>query len=275
MSFTRILTAAAIALSCTAASAQTVSVPQAEGSDEGSVAIGGAILSSPDYVGADETQFLILPYIDVYNYKGFDFVPFTGSYALVDYLSGDGLWAWGIKAGPQLNYEFGRPEDDADELEGLGDLGGSLYGGGYARVRLGPVGLRLEGGQDLIDGTGGQKFDATIGTRLPIGDGSLTAGLTANWGSEDYNQSYFGITADQAAATSFTQTDVTDGVYANTATLLLQYPMKKDWEITALASYRKYVDEIENSPLIAADTGSADGLTLLFGVAKRFDFKNK
>ncbi len=254
--------------------AQTVSVPRVENSKDGSVSLGLVALSAPNYVGADAQQTRVLPYFEVYNYKGFDFIPFTASYSLIDYLSGDGLWAWGIKAGPQINYEFGRQEDEAAELSGLGDLDGSLYAGAYSRIRLGPVGVRIEGGKDVFDGTDGSKLDVTIGTRLPVGEGSLTAGYTANWGSDDYNQSYFGITPQQAGAAAFSTSSVSSGVYANTATLVLQYPLKKDWEVIALTSYRKYVDDLERSPILSAETGSTEGLTAVIGFSKRFGFTN-
>lgn len=275
MNTIRLTLAASLLCFAHSAAAQTVSVPRIENSKDGSVSLGLAALSAPNYAGAEAQQTRVLPYVEVYNYKGFDFIPFTASYSLIDYLSGDGLWAWGIKAGPQVNYEFGREEDEAAELSGLGDLDGSLYAGAYSRIRLGPIGVRIEGGQDLVDGTDGSKLDMSIGTRLPVGKGSLTGGYTANWGSEDYNQSYFGITAAQAAGSNFNAAQISDGIYANTATLLFQYPVKKDWEILTLASYRQYVDEIKDSPIISAQTGSAEGLTVLVGVSRKFSFTNK
>ena len=241
----------------------------------GSIALGGSILANPRYAGADETRFLPLPYVDLYNYKGFDFIPFELTYPVIDYTSGDGLWAWGLKAGPQAELEFGRREDLADELEGLGDLNTSLYLGGFSRLRLGPVGLRVEGGQDVIDGTAGAKIDATLGSRIPVGKGTVTLGYSLNWGDDDYVQSFFGVTNDQALGSVFTPFDLSGGVYANTASILVQQPIKNDWEITALTSYRRYVDDVADSPILTAETGSADGLTVLFGLSKRFHFNNR
>ena len=271
----RLALAASFCLYGASAMAQTVSVPQVEGTDEGSYALGGAVLINPQYVGSDETRVLPLPYIDVRNYKGFDFTPFTVSYAAVDYLSGEGLWAWGVTAGPQASWEFGRDDDDGDELIGLEEIGSSIYLGGYSRIRLGPIGVRLEGGQDVIDGTGGAKFDASIGTRLPLAEGSLTAGYTFNWGSEEYVESFFGVSRLAAERSGFDAYAADGGIYANTATLLGQYPLKKNWELTALASYRQYKGDAEDSPIITAETGSSDGLTLVLGVSKRFGFTNR
>lgn len=242
--------------------------------DAGSIALGGAILANPRYAGADETRFLPLPYVDIYNYKGFDFIPFELTYPVIDFTSGDGLWAWGLKAGPQAELEFGRREELADELSGLGDLDTSLYLGGFSRLRLGPVGLRFEGGRDVIDGTAGSKLDATLGTRIPAGKSTITLGYSLNWGDEDYVQSFFGVSDQQALGSVFTPYDLSGGIYANTASILVQQRIKNDWEITGLASYKRYVDDVADSPILSADTGSADGLTVLFGISKRFHFNN-
>ena len=275
LTFTLTLT---LTLFSRSALAQTVSIPPtdeaASPSDDGSYSLGGALLMSPQYAGAKDSRVLPLPYISLTNYKGFDFTPFTLSYSLVDVQYGDGIWAWGVKSGPQVNWEFGRQEDDADELVGLGDLDSSLFMGGYSRVRLGPIAIRFEGGQDVIDGAGGSKLDTTIGTYLPIGKGSMIAGYTLNWGSDDYVQSYFGVSQEQAVTSQFNAYELSGDVYANTATLLGQYPLKRDWNITALASYRTYTDDVAASPILSAETGSSDGLTVVLGLSKKFSFKN-
>lgn len=268
------LTSLAISCAVIAPSAAAQVGPPSIDPDATELYLGAAVLSSHDYAGADETQLRALPYFELYNFHGFDLRPFTATYDVIDIERREGLWAKGIKLGAIAAYDFGREEDDAPELSGLGDLDGGLRAGGYTQLRYGPVALRIEGGQDILDGHGGAQFDISIGTRLPVGDGSLTAALTSRWGSEDYNQSYFGITADQAAASQFNAHTIDSGVFSNGATLILSYPIGEKWNMTALASYQKYSGDAADSPIITAQTGSDSATTAVLAFSRKFDFLN-
>lgn len=250
-----------------------VSLPSTE-SDDTELYVGLAVASTPDYTGSDETDFRVLPYFEVYNLYGFDFRPFALTYDFIDKEIGEGLWAKRIRVGALAAYDFGRDESDAAELDGLGDLDGGLRAGGYTQIRFGPVGLRIEGGQDIIDGHGGTQFDFNFGTRIPVGQGTLTATLVSRWGSEDYNQSYFGITEDQAITSQFEAYTADSGIFSNGASLLLSHPVTEKWNGTALLTYQKYTGDAEDSPIITADTGSDTAVTAVLAISRTFNFLN-
>ena len=260
-----------LGLTALPSTAQIIQHPSSANDEGTEILVGAAILSSPDYIGADDTDLRLLPYIEVRNFKGFDFLPLAVTYDVYNWETGTGIWDKDFRIGGRLAYEVGRDEDDADELAGLGDLDGSALLGAYAAGRYGPIGFRIEGGQDVISGSDGGQIDASIGSRFTFpNSGTLTAGYTVSWGTQDFNQSYFGITADQAANSQFNQFDIGNGIISNGFTALLAYPLSDQWEATAFASHQVYTDRIEASPIISADTGSDTQTTLLIGLSRKF-----
>ena len=138
------------------------------GSTSGSTANVGAIaLYSSEYLGSDNEELTALPFLDVDNYKGFDFFGTTLSYRAFETGTGEGLGNWSLRVGPSLSYLPGRNSSDSETLTGLEDVDGSILAGGYIRSTIGPVGFRLDAGQDIINGSDGFSAIASVGTSLP------------------------------------------------------------------------------------------------------------
>ena len=107
----------------------------------------------------------------------------------------------GFEFGPVAGYRFGRDEDDAARLDGLGDIDGGLVLGGFATYRTGPLAFSVSyHHQATGDDTGGLvRFGAEYVIR-PSAGFKLTASLGANYATEDYMTSFFGVSAAQSVS---------------------------------------------------------------------------
>ena len=242
------------------------------GSTSGNTANVGAIaLYSSEYLGSGDEEFTALPFIDVDNYKGFDFFGTTLSYRALETGTGEGLGFWSLRVGPSLSFLPGRNSSDSETLTGLEDVDGSLLAGGYIRSTIGPVGFRLDAGQDVIGGSDGLTAIASVGTSLPFGKLSFRPSASAFYGSSNFNEAFFGIDAEQSAASGLAENDVSSGIYSYSVNLVGYYPITDKWRADFVGSYRWFTDEADDSPIITAADGSDNGLFVGFGFTRQFN----
>lgn len=242
-----------------------------ESENDGAVAFVGALgLLSSEYLGSAEEELRGFPYVSVRDYKGFDLFGTTLSYRAFKTGTGEGLGKWSLQAGPNLSYQSGRDSDDSPTLTGLEDVGGSVLAGGYLRGSYGPIGYRLDAGQDVIGGHDGLVANASIGTFLPLGRLKVQPSASINWGSGAHNKSFFGITQDQSDASGLAVNNVDSGVYGYSVNLVSWYELSDDYVVTFIGSHRWFTGEADDSPIILAEDGADTGLFLGLGIARQF-----
>ena len=235
--------------------------------------IGISGLISSEYLGSDQTETQVFPYLSLENVKGFDFFGTTLSYRLIETGTGEGLRAWSLRAGPSIGWQSGRDSDDSPTLTGFEDIDGSLPIGGYIRSTVGPVGLRLDAGQDVIGGHDGLRVDASIGTFLPLGKLFIRPSISAHWADNTHNESFFGVSANQAAASGLTQFDASSGIYGYSAGILSWVEFNEKYALTFIGNYRWFTDEATDSPILNAADGSNEGFFAALSLSRKFDTK--
>ena len=249
-------------------------LPDQLGNDRaGTGYIGISGLISSEYLGSDQTETQVFPYLSLENVKGFDFFGTTLSYRLIETGTGEGLRAWSLRAGPSIGWQSGRDSDDSLTLTGFEDIDGSLPIGGYIRSTVGPVGLRLDAGQDVIGGHDGLRVDASIGTFLPLGKLFIRPSISAHWADNTHNESFFGVSANQAAASGLTQFDASSGIYGYSAGILSWVEFNEKYALTFIGNYRWFTDEATDSPILNAADGSDEGFFAALSLSRKFDTK--
>lgn len=228
-------------------------------------------LYSSEYFGSGDEDITPLPFLDVDNYKGFDFFGTALSYRALETGTGEGIGKWSLRAGPSLTYLPGRDSSDSDTLEGLDDVDASILAGGYIRTTLGPVGFRFDAGQDVINGSDGFSAIASVGTSLPFGKLSFRPSASAYYGSSKFNEAFFGISRDQSAISGLAVNDVGSGIYSYSANIVGYYPITDKWRFEFAGSYRWFTEEADDSPIILAEDGSDNGLFVGLGVTRQFN----
>ena len=221
-----------------------------------SLGVGPAV--TPRFEGSREYQIRPVPvfslrYRDVLRVTNND-IDFT---AFDKVLGEDG---GKLELGPTVNFDFGRSEDDSRKLRGLGDVGFSTEIGGYIGYALGNTALRLEIGQDIVGGHKGALAELSATTTLLRGDRlGIGASAVLTWASAKYLNSFFGVTAAQAAASGLPRFRAGSTLKNAGANLNANYALTPHWTVVATLGYARLLGDAAASPLVrqrgAADQG--------------------
>jgi outer membrane scaffolding protein for murein synthesis (MipA/OmpV family) len=223
--------------------------------------LGVGVMAQPRYPGSDETIFVPYPLIAVGKF----FVPGYGDV-------GGGNEIRRLSVYPSFNFIGKRDAGDSNELEGMKDVDWSLEAGlgvayrydwlrGFVEVRQGFNGYSgqvAEFGFDVI-GNPTEKMEVMVGPR-------------AGWGSDDYMQTYFGITAKEAAkspnfdrAYDASAGFSTVGVAANAS-----YDLSDKLTLRVRGGWDRLIGDAGNSPLVKE--GSANQFYGGVGLTHEFSF---
>ena len=223
--------------------------------------LGAGLLAQSRYPGSDETIYVPYPLIEVSKF----FLPGYGQ------IEEDNATRK-LSIYPSFNFIGKRNSSDSNELRGLDDVAWSLEAGlgvsyrydwirGFVEVRQG------------FNGYSGQV--ANFGLDLiasPTEDLELRFGPRAGWGSQNYMDTYFGISSSEAA-----DSPVYDKAYKadagfNTVGLAgsATYSLTDDWKLHALVGWDRLVGDAGNSPIVKE--GSENQFYAGGGLTYRFAF---
>ena len=214
----RPLLALAALLATTGASlAQTGLAPQAlpqvtpQGQTGWRMSLGAGTIFGPAYQGSDQFRpvFVVAP--DIRYGDDTFFLSIRDGVGLTLLRQG------GFSAGPLVRLRMGRDQDDNTALNGLGNVDPAGEAGAFLRYQDGPWVARAE----LRQGFGGHSGvlgDLSVDRVFRVRpDVIMTAGPRLNWGSENFADTYFGITPSQAARSGYTTFKAEDYWFAGAA----------------------------------------------------------
>jgi len=267
--FTTLTTVAFALCLSSAAHAQVADSPV--NSNDGTGYIGASILLNSEYLGSADEEIRALPYLSFDNVKGFTLFGTTLRYRALDIGTGQGLDKWSLRAGPSIGFQGGRDSDESENLNGFDDVDGSVPLGGYIRSTIGPVGLGLNVGQDIIGGHDGLTADASIGTFYRMGNFAVQPTATISWADNKHNDSFFSVTPEQAATSGLAAFDADSGIYAYSAGLVSWVVIDDKYAVSLIANYRWFTGDAADSPILNASDGSRNGIFATVGVSRKFD----
>jgi outer membrane scaffolding protein for murein synthesis (MipA/OmpV family) len=178
----------------------------------------------------------------------------------------------GLHAGAQLAYEPGRRAGESDFLDSRN---------GASIKRGGSIGLHVEWDQKLgpvpvtLLGRARKNFDSDLGTqadlRLSAGvfqGGRFSAGVftQAIWGTAKAVDAYYGIGAQQSAATGLPQFHAGSGWLNSSFGLLWSVDLAPKWVVVGSLERRRLRGDAARSPLVERSTNNY----VTAGLAYRF-----
>lgn len=227
--------------------------------------IGVSVLTVPTYEGSPHRRTLAAPDLTLsYRSRHWGTVEF-GPRGLVWNAVEDGRFRLALVA----QFDPGRRDRDSAALNpvpgdrrlaGMGSVRASVEAG--VGVGYGP--LTLVARQSLGErGSQGAQVDMTVELPWALSDRlSLSLGAGATWASRDYMQTYFGVTAAQARATSFAVYTPRAGCRKVEAHVGAEYGLAASWKLQAHAGLAQLGDTAAASPLVARRTSASAGLGL-------------
>ncbi|MEM9600661.1 MAG: MipA/OmpV family protein, partial [Pseudomonadota bacterium] len=112
----------------------------------------------------------------------------------------------------------------------------------------------------------------SIGTFIPrglLGDKfALQPALTLSWADANHNQAIYGITPVEAAASGLPAYNLDRGFHQASATLLSWYDLDDRWQLNAIISYREYLGEYRDSPILQAPDGATNDVFMILGLSR-------
>ncbi len=232
------------------------------------ISLGVGAAYKPDYEGSNDYEVAPLPDINI-SYR--DLVFLRGPSLGANLVTVNGARESDkLQLGPLVRYRFGRDQDDNDALRGLGDVDGSVEAGLFGRYSVGRWSAGLTVVQDVADGHGGALAEASFGYAMPVAS-DLKASLRASttWASEDYMESYFGISGSQAARSGRRPFDAGSGFKDVGLSLGLEYAVTDNWSLGGRVGYTRLLGDAADSPIVDED-GSADQFIVGVSLGYRF-----
>lgn len=232
--------------------------PAEEQVSDWDVTLGAGGIVQPEYEGGDEYEFRALPYFDV-RYKDLVELNIRGLNVNVIRLEN-------LKAGVGLGANFGRDEDDADRLRGLGDIDPSAEGLAFAEYAVGPTSGRLTFAHDLGDGHEGFTIDAEIGHAYFIPEYNLLIrpNISTTYASDDYMESFFGVNSAQSARSGLSQFDSEAGFKDAAVGVFARYSLTENWSLNGLFEYSRLLGDAEDSPVTEDENQLGGGLFVAY-----------
>ncbi|MGJ8627691.1 MAG: MipA/OmpV family protein [Sulfitobacter sp.] len=222
----------------------------------------GGVSAAPDYPGADSYGAAPL--------AGFTF----GSLKFGGRAIGGGIGSIpenGLKFGGSFRVVGSRKASDNVELTGLKDIDTAVELGlavTYQETNWNVFGNIRQGfgGHHGVTGTIGSDLIFRPNDRLTI-----AGGPRINLGDSEYAQTYFGVSAAEAGASTFGQFDAGGGVLGAGVTVRATYRMNERWALEGVASYEKLLNDAQDSTITKA--GSDDQWTVGIGLSRAFTLR--
>ncbi len=154
--------------------------------------LGAGVGVAPNYPGASSNRVRAIPFAFV-SYKNEFFLSPAG-------LGWNAIHQDGFRAGPLLGLMGGRHESDDAHLTGLGNIAPSAAVGAFATYRTGIFRVSGSVRQAITHTSNGLEGQVQADVLVPLNgkDLLLAVGPELAFASANYNQTFFGVNAQQA-----------------------------------------------------------------------------
>ena len=155
-----------------------------------------------------------------------------------------------------------NPTPGDQRLAGMGNVQASTEAG--VGVGYGPV--MVVARQSLSErGPKGTQVDMSVEMPWSLSDRlGLRFALGATWADRNHMQTYFGVTAAQAQATSFAVYTPKSGCRKVDASVGAEYAIAPSWKLQANVGFSRLGDDAAVSPLVGRRTGTSAALAVAY-----------
>ncbi|KAF1029994.1 MAG: MltA-interacting protein [Pseudomonas sp.] len=189
-----------------------------------------------------------------------------------DGLTWSALNSNGFSAGPYINYVPGRTANGA--LAGLRDVSSMAEVGGFIQYApaefwrvYAQMGQAIGGGHQQSGVLG--KLGGELG--YPLGGGIIgSSGLTAHFADARQNQTYFGVSDNEAATSTFRAYNASAGFQNLTLTQSFAFPLSGNWSLLTSASWTRLVGTAANSSIVR-QTGEVNQGQVQTAISYKFE----
>jgi MipA family protein len=224
------------------------------------VTLGVGAAAEPNYLGSSHYRAAPIPLVSV----AYDDLLFVGPQGI-----GVNVVSWhGLRAGPVLGMEYGRPESRDQHLRGVGDISPSLAGGGFISYSAGPYSLVGSLRQAITHSDHGLVGRVAFNYKRVIDQGRfiVAAGPEIDLVNGAYANTWFGVSEEQSARSGLPVYHAHGGVRDVGVNGSVTYRCSKHIMLRSFVDLRELVGSIQDSPIVQRRTQFLAGA----GVAYHF-----
>lgn len=230
--------------------------------------VGGGIGSTTQYAGGNERTLGVLPGLR-YTTEGGKLLEWYGPYAQFNF---GGLTGW--QYGPAVQLRLGRNNVDDPVVARIHEIDTTVEAGGffgYEYIAPGAIPYRLRGSINVVTNAGiqygGVRVAANGSFWMPASRRIfLGIGLGATWVSSSFNQTYFGVTPADSAASGLPVYSPGGGLEQYTGWLAAIYQIDKHWFAGAMVYMQRITGDAADSPIVS-QRGTRNQITYGAGIA--------
>ncbi|MFM0715437.1 MipA/OmpV family protein [Paraburkholderia strydomiana] len=229
--------------------------------------VGAGVVNMPKFPGASGTKWEGVPVVSA-SYDRF-FIganPDAASFlSLGAYFYRDSNW----RVGAAITYDFIEPRNESDDsrLHGLGDIKRTTHAELFGVYTYQFVTARASVLTDIGGNDRGTvvTFDV-LGKYEPMPGLTLSAGPGLTWASSDYNETYFGVNAEQSARSGLPGFSASSGLNQLRFSVGGVYRIGRHWNVGANAAFAWLRGDATDSPITEKTSQISYGLfcTYLF-----------
>ncbi len=236
--------------------------PQAPEAREWKLRVGAVGGIRPDFPGADSYSWRVAP---DYSIVWRDRIFLKNETAGVNLIDGEDF-----KAGLNVKRAGGRGAQDEGDLAGLGEVDKGVEVGGFLRLDLGDVRLRLQIHRDVASGHQGTLAQLGASTKLRLGGRSWgRLKLETTMASARYMRAFFGVDPQQSADSGLPEYRPDDGFKDVGVELSSGYRLTDHWSLAGAVAYSRLVRGAAASPIVR-ERGSPNQFAAGLGLFYRF-----
>lgn len=229
--------------------------PSTAAKSDWDVSLGAGAALAPTFEGSDRYHVSPVPLVSI-TYK--DMITLNANGLSAYWRTGD------LRIGAGLTYNPGRSDskDDSlfgggdDRLRGMGNIDAALGIKAFASYHLWMTDLSAAVTKYTGDDNDGVVVDLGLKVPYKLTDKfTLTPHAGATWANQDYMQTFFGVTAAQAARSGFARYDADAGFKDIRAGVDANYRFDEHWFLNISTDVKQLIGDAADSPISFSNTG--------------------
>lgn len=183
-----------------------------------------------------------------------------------------------VEFGPVLGYGGGRDDDIENEaVAKFREIDDTFEAGAFIKIPVRRIfsandelSFQIQYSTDTEDSYDGYRvsfgsnYKYLLSRRL-----RLSTSIKANFASKEYNQTYFGVDANNSIRSGLPEYKPGGGIYNVSLGMGLMYVLDSRWSVIGLINYKQIVGDAADSPIIDLE-GSSDQVSAGVGIGYRF-----
>lgn len=224
--------------------------------------VGIAAVSRETYVGSDDSELTVLPYINA-RYKGRYFVNpalGAGAYAIRNE---------NFRLGGSVHYSLGRDGEDTPFDTDAFEVDAGFAGIISSRIYTPIAAIDVIGNIPLTGDLDGYRLDTLVTTEFyPVSNLRITPGLRATYHSGAYLDSLYGITDTQIteaalpASAGLTPLDFGSEFSTLGAHVAAYLDINEDYQLIGIVNYSRLIGDVEDTSLAPSNNGITAAISL-------------